>query len=488
MNIIFVVDRHNDWPFDIPDVEVVTARGYLSDPHYIECTGAKVFNLCNSYDYQTHGYYVSLLAEARGHRPLPDVKAIADLQSLLLIQLHSEKLDQVIQASLSSIDSDLYVMTAYFGQTADGRHEKLGEQLFTLLRMPLLQARFERSSARWHLRNVKAIALEEIASGGLGAVARFAADRVKGHKTRVRRPAAPKPKLAILHSPDCGSHASNPAAIQKFQEASESLNMRSEVMTEADAGRIMQSDALFIRDTTRINHYTYQLARQAAAAGMVVMDDADSILRCNNKMYLSELLRRYHIAIPKTLMVDHGNIDQVIAALGLPCILKQPDGAFSAGIEKIESEQELLLKAHQLFNTSELILAQEYLPTEFDWRIGVLDRKPLFACKYFMAPGHWQIIKRGHNQRSYEGAAEAVPLSAAPAAVVDMAVRAANLIGNGFYGVDLKQRGGQCYLIEINDNPNIDAGNEDGVLKEALYRTVMEVLRKRIEVRKGCLA
>ena len=29
--------------------------------------------------------------------------------------------------------------------------------------------------------------------------------------------------------------------------------------------------------------------------------------------------------------------------------------------------------------------AQEYLATDFDWRVGVLDRRPLFACKYFMA-------------------------------------------------------------------------------------------------------
>ena len=27
----------------------------------------------------------------------------------------------------------------------------------------------------------------------------------------------------------------------------------------------------------------------------------------------------------------------------------------------------------------------EYLPTDFDWRVGIFDRKPLFVCKYFMA-------------------------------------------------------------------------------------------------------
>jgi hypothetical protein len=28
--------------------------------------------------------------------------------------------------------------------------------------------------------------------------------------------------------------------------------------------------------------------------------------------------------------------------------------------------------------------------TDFDWRIGVLDRQPIFASKYFMSQGHWR--------------------------------------------------------------------------------------------------
>ena len=45
-----------------------------------------------------------------------------------------------------------------------------------------------------------------------------------------------------------------------------------------------------------------------------------------------------------------------------------------------------------------------------------------------------------------------------------IALKAANLIGDGFYGVDLKQVGNRYYVMEVNDNPNVDAGNEDGVL------------------------
>ena len=66
-----------------------------------------------------------------------------------------------------------------------------------------------------------------------------------------------------------------------------------------------------VRDTTNVNHYTYHLSRLAAAAGLVVIDDPDAILRCTNKIYLAELLTRHHIPIPKTLVVHPDNIDRI---------------------------------------------------------------------------------------------------------------------------------------------------------------------------------
>ena len=58
------------------------------------------------------------------------------------------------------------------------------------------------------------------------------------------------------------------------------------------------------------------------------------------------------------------------------------------------------------------------------------------------------------------------------------------LIGRGLYGVDIKEVEDRCYMIEVNDNPNIDAGNEDQVLGDALYREVMGVFARRIAERR----
>ena len=69
----------------------------------------------------------------------------------------------------------------------------------------------------------------------------------------------------------------------------------------------------------------------------------------------------------------------------------------------------------------------------------------------------------------------------APRRAVSAALKAANLIGDGLYGVDVKESNKKFYVIEVNDNPNIDAGVEDAVLREELYNRIMEVFLDRIE-------
>jgi glutathione synthase/RimK-type ligase-like ATP-grasp enzyme len=65
--------------------------------------------------------------------------------------------------------------------------------------------------------------------------------------------------------------------------------------------------------------------------------------------------------------------------------------------------------------------------------------------------------------------------------VVDTALALAKLIGDGLYGADLKQNENGVYVIEINDNPNIDAGIEDHVLGEHLYDILIAEFVRRLE-------
>ena len=483
-NLLVVSDLH-DWPLDIPGLTVVHARSYLTDPAYGMSSTNRVFNLCRSYRYQSLGYYVSLLAEARGQQSFPRLATIADLQSSMQAAWLTQSLIESIQRELAPLKANTFELSIYFGRSMVKRYGKLGLQLYNLLQIPLMRVCFERHAGQWRLADALPLAIEEMPQRQRDFLAKATMEFFAGHKPPLQ-PRTPRYHLAILHDPDDPEPPSNPKAMQKFRRAAEALGMRAHLITRADFTRLNEFDALFIRDTTFANHYTYHFSRQAAADGLVVIDDPGSILKCNNKVYLAELFARHHLPAPKTLLVHKDNIDQIVYSLALPCVLKQPDSSFSLGVVKVDTQEQLRSKASELLEKSELIIAQEYLPTEFDWRVIVLDRKLLCVAKYYMAAGYWQIIKHDAQSGNYvEGPAVAVAETDAPKEMLRLALQAANLIGDGFYGVDIKQVGERYYFIEINDNPNIDAGNEDALLKDALYHEVMSVFLQRIKARKA---
>ncbi len=145
MSALIVTNVLKDWPAELASVEVVGAHAYLTDSKYNELRGAKVFNLCRSYRYQSSGYYVSLLAEARGHKPLPSVTTIQDMKTHAIVRLVSDDLHELIQKSLAPIKSDKFTLSIYFGRNLAKRYDGLSLSLFNQFHSPLLRAQFARA-------------------------------------------------------------------------------------------------------------------------------------------------------------------------------------------------------------------------------------------------------------------------------------------------------------------------------------------------------
>ena len=483
MQILLVVNQNDSWPLNIEGVQIVTSRAYLSEPQFSLMRRVRVFNLCRSYSYQSAGYYVSLLAEARGHRPFPDAYSLMSLRSQQVVRFISDDLDELIQKSLAPLKSSRFELSIYFGRNLAKRYDRLSQKLLDALSSPFLRATFVRHR-KWMLHKASPIASNEIPESHWPFVVGAAEEYFRRKRRGALRKKPARFDIAILLDPEEKQPPSNERAIKKFMRAASSLNLGVDVIHKEDYARLAEFDGLFIRETTSVNHHTYRFARGAAMQGLEVIDDPESILKCTNKVFLAELLQRYRISTPKTMIAHRDNMGAVGINLGFPCILKQPDSSFSQGVVKVETEEELQENMKKLLSRSELIIAQQFLPTEFDWRIGVLDRKPLYACRYFMARGHWQIISYGKSGRIQEGDADAVPVGNVPEPLLNKALKAANLIGDGLYGVDLKQVGRKVYVIEVNDNPNIDAGLEDRILKDELYLAVMQSFMTRIERKK----
>jgi glutathione synthase/RimK-type ligase-like ATP-grasp enzyme len=487
MRNVIVTDQQQPW-FDIPGAMIVTARSYLSEPDSGLDGGVRVLNLCRTGRYQGRGYYVSLLAEARGQRPLPDVKTVEDLKSEQRVQTLAAQLESLVDETLHHDESERFELDVYLGKDPAERHQALAEKLFASVRAPLLRAMFGRTQGRWRLQEVEAIGIADVPAQDrafvLEAVKAFAA---QAQAAKAQRAGASAPRLAILHDPSEAHKPSNDEALQRLVKAAPLVGLEAELIGPDALERLPEFDALFNRASPEVDGFVYEFVRRAESLGMPVVDDAESILKCLNKVYMHELMNRHRIPTPRTLTVHRGNVDEVAATLGLPCVLKLPDSGFGLDVLKIESEDQLRQEAERFFKVSELFIAQEWLPSDFDWRVGVYDRRPLFVAKYFMAPGHWKVNQVVEGQEQLvEGKTQAMTIGEAPEEVINMAVRAANLIGRGLYGVDLKQVEDRVYLIEVNCNPNLDAGNEDQVLGDALYREVVGVFARRIaQARRG---
>ncbi len=321
MTALIVVDHPEEWPLTFAAAEVISADAYLRDERLAGMRQVRVYNLCDSYEYQTAGYYVSLLATARGHRTMPGVATIQDVKSRSLLRADDE-IEDLVERSLHKIKSKRFELSVYFGCNVAERHADLSRALFNLFPVPLMRATFAKSSTTgsWRLRSITPIPVGEIPKSH----GDFLRNVIENHFAR-RGPAGRAGRspqyehdLAILIDDHERSPPSNREALRRFERAARANGFDVEFLNRDDYGRIAEFDALFIRTTTAVNHHTYRFASRARAEGLVVVDDPESIIRCGNKVYLVELAKRLDLAIPPTMVVGSSTrTDEIIRELGL---------------------------------------------------------------------------------------------------------------------------------------------------------------------------
>lgn len=485
--IIILTDRRPD-TFDALAAPLVRSpRDYIANAETYPGKAIRVINLVPDCSYLGLGYYASLLAEARGHTVIPSVETVVSLERKSLWQLAVEEFDAALNRRMKSLGaaapSGPFELFVAFGQAEDERFEAWGRMIYDRFRFPLLLVDVDRrKDGAWHVVDLETIGAKDLS---LSRETVFQDQLRRMLTTEWRPPKArttPRYTMAMLHNPADALPPSDPVALKRFVKAGRELGIAVELVTKADLPRLAEYDALFIRETTNVNHHTFRFARKAEEEGMPVIDDSLSILRCTNKVYLAELLEARNISRPYTRVLDRKRLKTIDAELEYPMVLKVPDGSFSRGVVKVSDRKELLEVGGKLLEKSDLILAQAFMPTEYDWRVGVLNGQPLYVCQYLMSTSHWQIVNHKEGGGFEQGGYRTIPVDEAPPEVVALGLRAAGLMGNGLYGVDIKQTTDYgCVVIEVNDNPSIESDVEDQVLGMDLYRAVMREFLRRLE-------
>jgi len=230
---VIVVERPERWPFHIPGGEVVSAREYLTAERWAALSRVNVLNFCRSYAKNTTGYYVGLLALARGHRPLPSVTTLQSLHMDSIVRVVSDDLHDRIQSSMRPLRSDRFELSVYFGRNLAKRYGQLSRELFQHFKVPFLRARFERDGDVWSLVGVRAVPASEVPDDH-GPFVIESAERF------FRRSSSGPPRrdarydLAILWSADDPRAPSDSAAIRRFIKAAERVGIKAETIDPDD--------------------------------------------------------------------------------------------------------------------------------------------------------------------------------------------------------------------------------------------------------------
>ncbi len=480
---VIIVDAPKDFPNADTPHKVITANDYLARTNLFRGSRPKLINLSRSFAYQSRGYYCSLLAEARGHRIIPSVETMIDLAARQLYALALPELDDALAKAIGgAVDMSIPErILVYFGAVEDRRFDRFGRLLFDWFRCPVLEVSVE-AGDRPQIKRLAAVPVTKLTSPGLA----FFHEALHQHTRREWRSKKdrlpPRYSFAALHDPNEKMPPSSVASLKHWARIAAKLGVEVEPITRRDLARLAEFDALFIRETTSIDNHTYRFARRAVQEGMPVIDDPISMIRCTNKIYLHELMTGNGIAVPPTvIIVGRQDLARAADELGFPMVLKIPDSSFSRGVAKVDSPADLAALFKAWYEDTDLLLAQKFMPTDFDWRVGVLGGKPLFVTQYMMAKKHWQIVKHRADGKALEGGFHTLPLGEAPPAVIDVGLHAAQLIGSGLYGVDIKETGEGIFVVEVNDNPNIDHGVEDQGEKDQVWIELTKWFIDRLE-------
>ena len=522
--LIIVVSEKGELPNEAG--LVVSADEFLAGNDETSREKATVVNLCRSWKYLSKGYYVSLLADARGQTPLPTIETIGELGNthalfrglqeagvatvdadevasrrrapaekiLATASAHPDALDpevplvrdetprELITVFRPALDAELAECTIYLGWTPDPRFQRIASVIYRVWPTPLLKIRLILEEETWKVFGVQTVMIHKLSTAERTDLVRALRERPKEKVLPTAPPEDKIASIAILFDVHDKHKPSTLDTIERLSRVAARKGVYMHAIGLHELSRLGDYDALFIRSLTGLHLPAFRFAQRAEALGMPVIDDTRSIIRCSNKVYLHELLKREGVAIPKTRTASkETKFEDLATELGLPFVIKLPDGSFSAAVFKVDDLESYERRGTELFKSSPLLIAQQFTPSEYDWRVTTLAGKPLFVAKYHMVPGHWQI--RNVTQRGARyGRVEAVPRDEAPREVVKLACRAAKLIGDGLYGVDLKQTKAGVVVIEVNDNPNIDIGYDDAAEGSIIYEELVDWFLERLDL------
>ena len=275
------------------------------------------------------------------------------------------------------------------------------------------------------------------------------------------------------------SYSKKLGMLMRFRDVAESLGHRSYFIFPVELKKIVKLDGLLIRSRTDPLNVSYVAARMATMRGIPVIDNPEAIRTCSDKVNMYLHLMRSEVPIPRTELLVRKELVPADAMayferLGAQIVLKEPSTSNSHRVKKVHRVEDFLQTARAYLKMADELVVQEYVESEEDWRIGVLNGRFLFASRYVLPRESDQVLAVDSEEIPYYGI-EMVRDDEVPGGAIDLAIQACQAIGSGLFSVDIKERQGKMYVIEVNDNPSLECG--EGILYPDIFeRIIVELL------------
>lgn len=200
-----------------------------------------------------------------------------------------------------------------------------------------------------------------------------------------------------------------------------------------------------------ITGYGLSVVNQLDMMGVPVLNASIPISRSRDKLRALQLLSRFGIDIPRTVMCRYR--DEVEAALGMvggpPCIIKLIQGTQGVGVMIANTQAEVEGMLDTLWTLGQEILLQELVAESRgrDVRALVVGDRVVAAMRRTARAGEFRSnIHRG-------GVAEPISL---PREHAEAAVKAARVMGLEVAGVDMLESRTGPKILEVNSSPGFE--------------------------------
>ena len=204
---------------------------------------------------------------------------------------------------------------------------------------------------------------------------------------------------------------------------------------------------VFVRGSAITTNGGLGLVQVFEQAGAFVINSAESMKFCQNKLATALSFERNGIPSPRTAFVNNeDSIDIALEKIGgqFPVIVKTLTGAEGIGVSKVESYESLKSVLQSLWKFEAEVIIQEYMEIKFDVRTLVMDGVIIASAKRMKGGGDFRTNKAlGNDTKPHKLSDEEK----------DFVRKIAKMSGCYFCGVDHIIVNGKLYALEINGSP-----------------------------------